>query len=68
METTHAPAGDRVSLKRLVQQRRGSRSPAGLNASDAREAIFGSFDGMTSTLGVMAVATLIGSVLLAIPS
>jgi VIT1/CCC1 family predicted Fe2+/Mn2+ transporter len=37
--------------------RKGSLSPAAwlrLNPSDTREAIFGSFDGMTSTLGVVA--------------
>jgi VIT1/CCC1 family predicted Fe2+/Mn2+ transporter len=36
---------------RNASQRRGGLQ---LSASDAREAIFGSFDGMTSTLGVVA--------------
>jgi VIT family len=31
-----------------------ARSPARFGAADLKEAIFGSFDGMTSTLGVVA--------------
>jgi VIT1/CCC1 family predicted Fe2+/Mn2+ transporter len=34
--------------------RRPARSPVRLEAADLKEAIFGSFDGMTSTLGVVA--------------
>jgi hypothetical protein len=43
-----------VPLKRPDQTRPRSRGRARPDASDAREAIFGSFDGMTSTLGVVA--------------
>ncbi|MBV8221567.1 MAG: VIT1/CCC1 transporter family protein, partial [Solirubrobacterales bacterium] len=47
----HGTPGDRRV------QPRGRPAPAtraGKDSSDAREAIFGSFDGMTSTLGVVA--------------
>ena len=48
----HSTAPDRA---RSTSATDAAKSPAaGLSPSDAKEAIFGSFDGMTSTLGVVA--------------
>ena len=54
VDKDRARRADVVPLKRLDRTRSRSRTKATLSASDAREAIFGSFDGMTSTLGVVA--------------
>ena len=43
-----------ASTRAVSAARAGNSSGVGLGPSDAKEAIFGSFDGMTSTLGVVA--------------
>jgi VIT1/CCC1 family predicted Fe2+/Mn2+ transporter len=50
-QESDAPAGKNANAGAAAPKK---RFPPGLSPSDAKEAIFGSFDGMTSTLGVVA--------------